>query len=153
MNEPIFRATGAGVLALLALLGIYFGLLTLVSGWQFTLEQFTLYWPFVIALATGFGVQVGLYVHLRRLLRGSNAHGTVVAVSGTASTAAMVSCCSHYLANLLPIVGGAGLVTLATQYQVDLFWVGLAFNTAGIVYIGSKVAAAAKEHARCASPA
>ena len=65
----------------------------------------------------------------------------------------MISCCTHYLANLLPIVGAAGLVTLATQYQIELFWVGLAFNAAGIVYIGSKVAAAAKEHARCALPA
>ncbi len=61
----------------------------------------------------------------------------------------MVSCCTHYLANLLPIVGAAGLVTLATQYQVELFWIGLAFNAAGIAYIGTKVAAATKEHARC----
>jgi len=132
---------------------VYFALLTLVSGWEFTLEQFGIYWPYIVALAAGFGVQVGLFVYLRRLVSGSQAHGKVVAVSGTASTAAMVSCCTHYLANLLPIVGTAGLVTLATQYQVELFWVGLAFNAAGIAYIGTKVAAAAKEHARCAVPA
>ncbi|HEU0202489.1 MAG TPA: hypothetical protein VFR86_18920 [Burkholderiaceae bacterium] len=65
----------------------------------------------------------------------------------------MVSCCTHYLANLLPIVGAAGLVTLATQYQVELFWVGLAFNAAGIAYIGTKVAAARKDHAHCTAPA
>ena len=72
-----------------------------------------------------------------------------MAASGATSTAAMVSCCTHYLANLLPIVGAAGLVALATRYQVQLFWLGLAFNVAGIAYIGSKVAAASKEHARC----
>jgi Cu+-exporting ATPase len=153
MNETIRRATGWGLIALLALLGAYFGLLTLVSGWQFTLDQFGDYWPYVVALAVGFGVQIALFVYLRRLLNGSQAHGKVVAVSGTASTAAMVSCCTHYLANVLPIVGTAGLVTLATQYQVELFWVGLAFNAAGIAYIGAKVAAAVKEHARCVAPA
>lgn len=153
MNDSTFRAIQVGFLALLALLGVYLALLTLVSGWEFTLEQFGIYWPYIVALAAGFGVQVGLFVYLRRLVSGSQAHGKVVAVSGTASTAAMVSCCTHYLANLLPIVGTAGLVTLATQYQVELFWVGLAFNAAGIAYIGTKVAAAAKEHARCAVPA
>ena len=153
MNENIYRATGWGLISLFALLAVYFGLLTLVSGWQFTLEQFGMFWPFVVALAVGFGVQIALFVYLRRLVTGAQGHGKVVAVSGTASTAAMVSCCTHYLANVLPIVGAAGLVTLATQYQVELFWVGLAFNAAGIAYIGSKVAAAIKEHAQCAVPA
>ncbi len=153
MNGSILKAAQFGCLALVTLLAVYFGLLALVSGWEFTLEQFGLYWPYVVALAAGFGVQIALFVYLRRLVSGSQAHGKVVAVSGTASTAAMISCCTHYLANILPIVGAAGLVTLVAQYQVELFWVGLAFNAAGIVYIGSKVAAAAKEHARCAVPA
>jgi Cu+-exporting ATPase len=147
------RALLAGLAALLALLGIYFGLLALISGWQFTLDEFGRYWPYIGALAAGFGVQVSLFVYLRRLLHGANAHGKVVAVSGTTSAAAMVSCCTHYLANLLPIVGAAGLVTFAAQYQVQLFWVGLAFNAAGIAYIASRVAAARKDHMHCAVPA
>ncbi|MCZ7566072.1 MAG: hypothetical protein M5U08_21680 [Burkholderiales bacterium] len=153
MNDNVFRAAQTGLLAAAALLGVYFGLLTLVSGGAFTREQFALFWPYIVALAAGFGVQVGLFVYLRRLLSSAKAHGKVVAVSGTASTAAMMSCCTHYLANALPIVGAAGLVTLPTQYQVELFWVGLAFNAAGVAYIGRKVAAAAKEHARCTVPA
>lgn len=59
--------------------------------------------------------------------------------SGTTSTAAMISCCAHYLANVLPVIGAAGVVTLVAQYQVELFWVGLGFNAAGIVFIGSRV--------------
>ena len=153
MNDNIFGAARAGLLSLAALLGVYFGLLTLVSGWTFALEQFGTYWHYIVALAAGFGVQVALFVFLRRLVSGSNASKKVMAVSGTASTAAMVSCCTHYLANLLPIIGTAGLVTLASQYQVELFWVGLVFNAAGIAYIGTQVAAAVKEHARCAAPA
>ncbi len=146
-------AAAAGLGASFALLGVYFGLLTLVSGWSFTLEQFGTYWYYIVALAAGFGIQIALYLHLRRLVRGSAAHRSVMAASGATSTAAMVSCCTHYLANLLPIVGAAGLVALATRYQVQLFWLGLAFSVAGIAYIGSKVPAASKEHARCVASA
>ena len=149
----LVNASVAGFGASLALLAVYFGLLTLVSGWTFTVEQFGSFWPYIVALATGFGIQIALYLYLRRVVSGSPAHGKVVAASGATSTAAMVSCCTHYLANLLPIVGAAGLVTLATQYQVELFWLGLVFNVAGIAYISSKVAAATKEHARCVATA
>lgn len=144
-GKVILAATGAS----LALLGVYFGVLTLVSGWDFTLEQFLSYRYFIVALAAGFGIQVGLFLHLKALVQGARNQGVVLATSGTASTAAMVSCCTHYLANIAPVIGAAGLVTFATQYQVELFWVGLAFNAAGIVYIASKVVRATKEHAQC----
>jgi Cu+-exporting ATPase len=147
------KAILAALAASLVLLGLYFGVLTLVSGWDFTLDQFLTYRYFITALAAGFGIQVGLFVHLKALVQGARKQGVVLATSGTASTAAMVSCCTHYLANIAPIIGAAGLVTLATQYQVELFWVGLAFNVAGIFYISSKVIQATKEHAKCVAVA
>ena len=149
MAINIVKPLAAAIAAALALLGLYFGALTLVSGWEFTLEQFRTYWYFVTALAAGFGVQVGLFLYLRALVHGARNQGVVLATSGTTSTAAMISCCTHYLANIAPVIGAAGLVTFATQYQVELFWVGLAFNAGGIVYIGSKVIQAYKEHATC----
>ena len=127
----------AGALAAAGLLGIYFGLLTILSGWDFTLEQFRDYWPFIVALAVGFGIQVGLFVFLHRRVHEAKA-GKVVAVTGTTSGAAMVSCCTHYLVNLLPALGATGLVSLVGEYQVELFWVGLAANMAGIAYIGHR---------------
>lgn len=130
-------ASGAGLLASAGLLALYFGLLTLLSGWEFTLEQFTDYWIYIVALAIGFGVQVGLFVCLRRSAHKTN--GKVVAATGTTSGAAMVSCCSHYLVNLLPALGATGLVTLISQYQVELFWLGLAANLAGIAYMGRRL--------------
>jgi len=142
------KAAGAGVLAFGLLLGVYFGVLTLVSGWEFTLEQFATYWDFTVALAAGFGVQVGLYIYLRRLTRHEDAAGKVAAVSGGTSTAAMISCCTHYLANVLPILGATGLVALVGQYQVELFWVGLVFNLAGVLYISSKVVQASRHVAQ-----
>ncbi|TSA17457.1 MAG: hypothetical protein D4R74_02685 [Betaproteobacteria bacterium] len=149
MKSNMVKAILVGTGAALLLLALYFGALTLVSGWDFTLEQFLAYRYFVLALAGGFGIQVGLFVHLKALVQGARNQGVVLATSGTASTAAMVSCCTHYLANIAPIIGAAGLVTFATQYQVELFWVGLAFNATGIAYITTKVIQATKEHAKC----
>ncbi len=127
----------AGILAVAGLLGIYFGLLTLVSGWNFTVEQFRDYWPYIIALAVGFGIQISLFVFVRRRAHGAGS-GKVVAATGTTSSVAMVSCCSHYLVNLLPALGASGLVMLVGEYQVELFWAGLAANLAGIAYIGHR---------------
>jgi len=144
------RSSGLGALASGLLLAAYFGAVSLVSGWRFTLEQFAEFWYYVVPLAAGFGVQVALYVKLREVVRRGMGTGSMVAASGTTSTAAMISCCAHYLANVAPVLGATGLVTFAAQYQVEFFWVGLAFNVAGIAYIGSKLAGAIKEHAQCA---
>ncbi len=127
-----------GALAALAMLTVYFGVLSLVSGWDFTVTEFARFWPYIVALAAGFGVQIGLYVRLRQQLAHHHG-GRMLAASGTTSTAAMLSCCTHYLANALPVIGAAGFVTLVAQYQEQLFWIGLAFNIAGIAYIGNKV--------------
>jgi len=136
---------GAGAFVLL--LSVYFGVVGLVSGMDFALDEFAKFWPFLLALALGFGIQVGLYVYLKDLVAHHHgASGKVVAVSGTTSTAAMVSCCAHYLANVAPVLGVAGFFTVVAEYQVELFWVGLAFNAAGIVYVASKVIKASKEH-------
>ncbi len=147
------RAAGAGSLASGLLLGVYFGILTLVSGWDFTLEQFADFWRFIVALAVGFGVQVGLYTYLRRLARQCGGAGKVAAVSGGTSAAAMISCCTHYLANIVPILGATGVVALAGQYQVELFWVGLAFNLGGVSYIAWRVVQASRHMALMAQAA
>ncbi len=144
------RPTSIGVLAFGLLLGAYFSTLTLVSGWKFTVSQFSVFWYYILPLAAGFGLQVALYMQLRQLLRQSRDARTVMAASGTTSTAAMISCCAHYLANIAPVLGATGLVTFAAQYQVEFFWVGIAFNAVGIAYIGNKLWQATKEHAQCA---
>jgi Cu+-exporting ATPase len=138
------------VLAFGVLLGAYFGVLTLVSGWNFTLDQFQQFWFYLVLLAGGFGLQVALYTRLRQLLLAKDGSRAIMATTGTTSTAAMVSCCAHYLVNVAPVLGATGLVTFATQYQVEFFWVGLVFNAAGIAYIGNKLWNATRDHAQCA---
>jgi Cu+-exporting ATPase len=131
----------AGILASLAMLAIYFAALGVASGLEFAVSQFEQYSYYVLALVAGFGVQIGLYVALRQLVARHHSRGMVVA-SGATSTGAMLACCTHYLANVAPVLGAAGLVTLAAQYQVQLFWVGLAFNFAGIAFIANRVRSA-----------
>lgn len=140
MREKIIQKSILyGVLASGLLLGVYFAVLTLVSGWPFAINQFSQFWYFIISLAVGFGIQISLYTYLKNLMRDGQGSGRVLGVTGTTSTAAMLSCCTHYLINLLPILGVAGMVTLIAQYQIQLFWVGLLFNLGGIVYIMSRI--------------
>src|SRR3989338_6441431 len=120
-HMPLQFGGGAFVL----LLAIYFGVVSLISGMGFAFEQFATFWYFIVPLALGFGVQVGLYTYLKNLVGQHGASGKVVAVSGTTSTAAMVSCCAHYLVNILPILGVTRLLTVGAGNQVRLFWGGL----------------------------
>ena len=133
-----------GTIGGFALLAVYFVILTLVSGWGFAREQFLAFWYFVVALAAGFAIQIALFIYLRQITRHADASGKVVAVSGATSTGAMIACCTHYLANVLPVLATTGVVALVAQYQVQLFWIGLAFNLAGVLYVGNKALQASR---------
>ena len=128
-----------GTLASAILLGVYFAALSFVSGWGFAQNQFVSFWYFIVSLSLGFGIQIGLYFHLKELIRGGQGGGRVLGVTATTSTATMISCCTHYIANLLPILGVAGVVTFVAQYQTELFWVGLLFNLGGIAYMANRI--------------
>lgn len=139
MSGYFFKPAVYGLLAAAGLAALNFTVVGLISGSAFAAEQFARYWQFIAGLAAGFGIQIGLYSYLRKRIAGMHGEGKVLGVTGTASTAAMISCCAHYLANLLPILGTFGIVTFVAQYQIKLFWIGLFFNLAGIAYIASRI--------------
>ncbi len=146
MTNNIAKSTLYGTLSSAILLGVYFAVLTLVSGWSYALIQFTDFWYFIVSLVVGFGIQIALYQYLKTLVHSGQGMGKVVGVSGTTSTAAMISCCAHYLVNLVPILGITGLATFVSQYQIKIFWVGLAFNIFGILFISNKIIKFKKSH-------
>lgn len=152
-GEKFLRPALFGLTAAALLLVIYVVVVAAVSGWAFMLDQFAAFWYFIVALAAGFGVQIGLYVRLRDIARHRDASGRMVAVSGGTSTAAMVSCCAHYLTNVAPVLGATGFIAVVAQYQTELFWVGLAFNVAGVVYVGRKLWLASRHMAQMAQHA
>ncbi len=127
-----------GIIASTILLLLYITIVSLVSGWDFALDQFSKFWYYILSLALGFGIQVSLYSYLKNAIK-NNVSLKVLAVSGTTSTAAMISCCAHYLVNLLPLLGTVGIITLISSYQVQFFWVGIAFNLFGILYMTNRV--------------
>jgi Cu+-exporting ATPase len=136
-------ALGGALLAGVALLALYFGVLTLVSNWEFAVSQFGEYRGFIIALAVGFGLQAGLFIYLRQAAHAA-ATGKVFVASGTTSGVAMLSCCTHYLVNLIPVLGATGLMTLVSEYQVQLLWVGVVSNVAGIGFMVRRLVAFAQ---------
>lgn len=146
MTNTIAKPILYGTIASAILLGIYFAVLTLVSGWSFAQSQFSDFWYFIISLVVGFGIQIGLYQYIKTLVHSGQGMVKVVGVSGTTSTAAMISCCAHYLVNLVPILGVTGLVTFVAQYQVELFWVGLVSNIFGIGYMATRIIKFKKSH-------
>lgn len=129
-NKFFLFGLGAG----LGLLSLYFLVLTLISGWNFTENQFQENWYWILGLSIGFGIQVGLFAYLKGK-RHNLVSGKVVAVSGTTSTAAMLICCSHYLINILPFIGIAGIALFLSQYQTEFFIIGILSNLLGIAYL------------------
>ncbi len=131
LGEPLVSAP----LASGALLGLYLGLITLAQGWDHAIEQFQIDLWFVLALAVGFGIQVGLFTYLRVLHARMAAGGVGMAASTGTSTAAMLACCAHHLSDVLPILGVSGAAVFLVAYKTPLLWLGLIMNLAGIAYL------------------
>jgi YHS domain-containing protein len=133
----LLRPLAAGALGALGLLIFYLGMITLAQGWEHATAQLLDDRNFITAIVLGFGTQVGLYTYLR----GLHAHtvvGGVAASTGT-STAAMLACCAHHLADVLPIVGVAGAAVFLNTYKTPLLWLSIAMNLAGVAYLLWKI--------------
>jgi Cu+-exporting ATPase len=135
--RPLQRPMIFGLLAIVGLLAFYLGIITLAQGWGHAIEQLAADRWFVGVITAGFGAQVGLFTHLRRL----HAYMTVsgVAASTGTSTAAMLACCAHHLADIVPIVGVAGAATLLNTYKIPMLWLGIIMNLAGVAYLAHQI--------------
>jgi YHS domain-containing protein len=131
------RPLAAGAIAIVGLLGFYLGMITVAQGWDHAIQQLVDDRWFIGAIALGFGTQVGLYTHLRGLHTHSGVGG-VAASTGT-SAAAMLACCTHHLADVLPIVGVAGAAVFLNTYKTPLLWMSIVMNGTGIAYLLWKI--------------
>jgi cation transport ATPase len=132
-----WRPFAAALLSVAGLLAFYLGIITLAQGWGHAVQQLAEDRWFIGAITLGFGGQVGLFVYLRSL-HAHAAAGGVAASTGT-STAAMLACCAHHLADVLPIVGLSGAAILLNAYKTPLLWLGIVMNLAGALYLMHKV--------------
>ena len=118
----------AGFLGFAGLLLFYLIVLSALNSPAHALSEFAGMWYWILLLAIGFGVQVGLVVYARSMIKGA-------AVSGGVSGLAMVACCAHHLTDVLPLVGLAAFSVFLVRYQIAFIVLGLASNVIGIAFI------------------
>ncbi|MBI2911645.1 MAG: hypothetical protein HYY05_05845 [Chloroflexi bacterium] len=136
-TRPLARPLVTGILAAGGLLAFYLGVISLVQDWPHALQQLAEDRWFVAAIAAGFGTQVGLFTHLRGLHARMSAGGSAggLAASTGTGTAAMLACCAHHLADVLPLLGASGAAIFLNAYKTPLLGLGIAMNLAGVAYL------------------
>lgn len=123
----------AGTVAAALLAGLYVAVVAVEQNWSHAVGLLSSDGYFVAAIAASFGVQVGLFVHLRRDARASPRAPTALTGAGTGtSTVATLLCCAPHVTNLLPLIGLSGAAVFLTNYRVPFLLLGVAINVAGI---------------------
>lgn len=127
------RSIRAGALAGAGLMLFYAVVVAGASGsWAHFTAQARQDWYFVALIVGGFGTQICLMSELRRRHR---LHHGVAAASGAgagASTAGMVACCAHHLAELAPFLGATGAAAFLIDYRIPFMVVGIGVNAVGV---------------------
>jgi hypothetical protein len=136
-SGPLYRPTALGLLASVSLLGFYLGTIALVQDWEHAFTQLGEDLPFVAALVAGFGLQVGLYTYLRLLHAQARRAG--VTASAGAGGVAMLACCAHHVADVLPVLGLSAAAAFLGAYKTPLLWLSVAVNLAGLIYLAWQV--------------
>lgn len=133
------RSVAAGLVGGIALLGLYLAIISLAQGVTHAFEQLVADATFVGLIAAGFGTQVALFVELRAVDRQHRAAAAVTAAGTGTSVAAMLACCAHHAADLLPLVGLSAAAVFLNQYKTPLLLVGLGMNLVGIMVIARQL--------------
>lgn len=117
------------------LLLFYFLTMRILAGsWETAFSQFEKLWYLMVPLAIGFGVQIGLFVNLKEIMKNNLSSKRLMAASTTTSTVGMVACCAHHLTDVLPILGLSALSVFLVSYQIPILMAGIILNLLGIVY-------------------
>ncbi|MEK6897085.1 MAG: hypothetical protein AABW93_00995 [Nanoarchaeota archaeon] len=117
-----------GFLAGLGLLAFYLTVVSIFQGIYFAFLNLRSLWYLIFPLSIGFGTQIGLYTSIKHTVTMT---GTVAGTGGV-SAGSMVACCSHFLLNLIPIVGLSGIAVFLAAYQKEFLGIGVLANIVGI---------------------
>ncbi len=122
-----------GVAAGLLLLSVYFGIVILIQDAKHAIDQFYRLWYWILALAAGFGMQIGLFSFIRQEMKERRKAATAsAAASGGVSAGSMIACCAHHLTEVLPLLGLSGLAAFLVNYQIFFIIVGVLSNAVGM---------------------
>ncbi len=127
-------ALPAGIIGSSLLLLLFLTVVILAnSSMTFALIEIKRLWYWVLLLASGFGLQLGLFFHIRYQVQQKMVGATAeVAASGAVSTGSMIACCSHGLVNLLPIFGISAAAAFLARYQLPFILFGVFSNLIGV---------------------
>ncbi|MBI3160099.1 MAG: hypothetical protein HYZ26_10930 [Chloroflexi bacterium] len=129
---PLF----AGIGGALGLALVYFAIVSIAESVEHALDLFWQDRWIAVPLILGFGVQMALYTILKKRLYAPIANagpaGALTGAGGATSTAAMVACCAHHVADVLPILGLTAAATFLAEYQTAFMFVGLGTTLVGI---------------------
>ena len=142
------RSIRSGVLGGAGLILFYLVVVAGASGsWAHLTDQARQDWYYLVLIVGGFGTQVALMSELRRRHR---LHHGVAAASGAgagASTAGMIACCAHHIADLAPFIGATGAAAFLIDYRIPFMIVGIGVNAVGVVIAARRLARAPVAHA------
>lgn len=126
---------GAGLLGAGFLTALYLGIVSIAESPQHAIDLFREDRLIVVPIILGFGVQMGLYVTLKKRLFAPVPHagpsGKFAGASGTTSTLAMVACCAHHVTDVLPILGLTAATAFLAEYRVAFMVLGLGMTLFG----------------------
>jgi hypothetical protein len=146
-RNRILRPIITGLLGSAGLTGLYFGIVSWAESPAHAAEFFWQDRWIVIPIIIGFGIQLALYVVLKRRLymrpigeviepqKVAPASGASIGTSGTTSTIAMFACCAHHITDVLPILGLTAAATFLARYRLAFMAVGLGTTLLGIGYM------------------
>ena len=141
------RAVRAGVVASAGLAAFYVTVISVASGsLAHLVDQIRSDWYFLVPILGGFGLQVALVAELRRRHRLHRAEAAAGGAGAGASTAGMIACCAHHLADLAPFVGATGAAAFLTDYRIPFMVVGIGVNAAGITVAARRLRLAGSMH-------
>ena len=115
------------------LIGFYLVVASLLGGLAFALDNFVSLWYFMLPLVVGFGIQIGLFFYVKNEMH-KKATAQAAASTGI-STASMIACCAHHIADIAPFLGIAALGIFFTKYQAVFLLAGIFSNILGITYM------------------
>jgi hypothetical protein len=147
MQEKVVQARKRsflwGVIGGVLLLSIYFFIVSVANSFGHAVNEFGKLWYWIAALTVGFGIQVGLFTHVRQTVKIKqqlSGATTAVATGAGVSTVSMIACCAHHLSDLLPVLGLSVAAAFLVQYQLVFILAGVISNILGITYMLSIIA-------------
>lgn len=144
MQKVSYTTVIKGSVASASLLGFYFIISSLLGGLEFARTNFLQLWYWMIPLIIGFGVQIGMFFHIKESMH-KKAIAPAAASTGV-STTSMVACCAHHLADIAPFLGITAAATFLTKYQSSLLLIGIVSNILGITFMASLMSKRVSRH-------